>query len=167
MLGHAQQHSAVSCAKMTEPIQMLFGLWMWILVGPRKHVLRGATWRIRLSRPCAAVMRPFCQITLDYLFIFTARRYASAVYAMTLSVCLSQVGVLSKPVIQHDANNVPRQPRDSAFLMPKTSNTRGIEKTCDFSQITRHMSKTTQERSIVSVKGEQNRKLYDLSQKWM
>jgi len=34
--GHAQQHSAVSCAKMAEPVEMPFGLWT--LVGPRKHV---------------------------------------------------------------------------------------------------------------------------------
>jgi len=28
MLGHAQQHSAVSYAKMAEVIEMPFGLWM-------------------------------------------------------------------------------------------------------------------------------------------
>jgi len=27
MPGHVQQHSAVSCAKMAEQIEMLFGLW--------------------------------------------------------------------------------------------------------------------------------------------
>jgi len=52
---------------MTEPIEMPFGLWTQ--VGPRKHVLHGvhigATWRIRLNRPCsggpneAAEMRPY------------------------------------------------------------------------------------------------------------
>jgi len=45
---------------------MPFGLWT--LVGPRKHILDGgyigATWGIRLNRPCAAAMLPFCQITL-------------------------------------------------------------------------------------------------------
>jgi len=33
----------------------------------------GVTWRIRLNRPCAAAMRPFCQITLTtcHYFKFT------------------------------------------------------------------------------------------------
>jgi len=35
--------------------------WLWTRVGPRKH---GATWWIPLNRPCAAAMRPFCQIVL-------------------------------------------------------------------------------------------------------
>jgi len=56
--------TAVSCAKMAEQIEMPLGLW----IGPRKHLLHGmhigATWRIRLNRPYAAAMRPFCQITL-------------------------------------------------------------------------------------------------------
>jgi len=51
---------------MAEPIEMPFGVWT--RVGPRKHMLDGvhigATWRIRLNRPCAAAMWPFCQITL-------------------------------------------------------------------------------------------------------
>jgi len=36
----AQGHSAVICAKVAEPIEILFGLWT--RVGPRKHVLDGA-----------------------------------------------------------------------------------------------------------------------------
>ena len=59
-------HSAVSCAKMAEPIEMPFGFRTG--VGPRKHVLgwvhAGATWQIPLNRPCVAAMQPFCQITL-------------------------------------------------------------------------------------------------------
>jgi len=35
--GHARQHSAMSCAKTAEPIEMLFGLWA--RVGSRNHVL--------------------------------------------------------------------------------------------------------------------------------
>jgi len=62
--------SGVSCAKMAEPIAMLFGVWT--RVDARKHELGGVhigsdigdTWRIRLSRPCAAVIQPFCQIIL-------------------------------------------------------------------------------------------------------
>jgi len=46
--------------------EMSFGIWT--RVGPRKHLLDGvhigATWWIRLNRPCAAAMRAFCQITL-------------------------------------------------------------------------------------------------------
>ena len=38
--GHAQRHSAVSCAKMDELIEMSFGLWT--RVGPRKHLLCGS-----------------------------------------------------------------------------------------------------------------------------
>ena len=35
-----QGHSAVICAKTAEPMELPFGLWT--LVGPKKHVLRGA-----------------------------------------------------------------------------------------------------------------------------
>jgi len=62
--GHIHQYSAVSCAKITEPIEMPFRLWTQM--GPRKNmeVHIGTIWRIWLSCPCAAAMRPFCQITL-------------------------------------------------------------------------------------------------------
>jgi len=33
----------VICAKMAEPIKMLFGFQLWTLVGPRKHVLDEAS----------------------------------------------------------------------------------------------------------------------------
>jgi len=66
MPGLAQRHSAVSWAKMSEPIEMPFGLWT--RVGPRKHVLHGvhigATWQTPFNCPRAAVMRAICQITL-------------------------------------------------------------------------------------------------------
>jgi len=39
MPGHAWWHSAVSCAKMAEPIEMVSGLWTRVRV--RKHVLGG------------------------------------------------------------------------------------------------------------------------------
>jgi len=43
----------VSHAKITEPVEMPFGLWD--RMGPRKHALHrvniGATWRIRTNRP--------------------------------------------------------------------------------------------------------------------
>ena len=62
----------MSCAKATEPIEMPFG--MLTQAGQRKHVLDGlhigATWRIQLNRPCVAVMRPFCQITLTTCYNF-------------------------------------------------------------------------------------------------
>jgi len=51
--------TAMSCAKMAEPIEMSFGLWTQL--GTRKHVLHGvhigATQRIRLNRPCAAALQ--------------------------------------------------------------------------------------------------------------
>jgi len=57
---------AISCANTAEPITMSF--WMWTRVGPNKHASDvghvGATWRIRLNRPCAAAVRPLCRITL-------------------------------------------------------------------------------------------------------
>jgi len=47
---------------MAELIEMPF---VWIRVGPRKHVLGGvhigATWRMRLNRPCSMVIRLFCR----------------------------------------------------------------------------------------------------------
>jgi len=44
MPGHAGRHSAVSCVKMAEPIDMPFGLLTQI--DPRQHVLHGGThWR--------------------------------------------------------------------------------------------------------------------------
>jgi len=56
--------SSVSYAKKDEPIEMPFGIWT--RVGPPKHVLggvhSGATWRIPLNRPCAAVMRPVVKL---------------------------------------------------------------------------------------------------------
>jgi len=73
---HGRRHSAVSCAKMAEPIDMLFGLCT--RVSPRKHALggvhTGATWRIPVYRPCAVAMRPFCQITLTTCFIYHTQR---------------------------------------------------------------------------------------------
>jgi len=60
----------VSCVKTAEPIEMLF--WVWTCIGPRKRVWWvhiGAIWRIRLNRPCAAVMQSFSQITLSTLVI--------------------------------------------------------------------------------------------------
>jgi len=62
----------VSCAKIAEQIEMPFGLWT--RVGMYKHVLHGvhigATWRIRLNRPCsdgpneAVAMSPYVKLLL-------------------------------------------------------------------------------------------------------
>jgi len=41
--GNGWRHSAVSCAKMAELIEMSFGLWT--CVGRRKHVVHGGHWR--------------------------------------------------------------------------------------------------------------------------
>jgi len=72
MTGHAQQQSAMSCAKMAEQINMSFRLWT--RMGPRKHVLLGlhigTTWQIRLKHSCVAVMLPFCQITLTTCYYY-------------------------------------------------------------------------------------------------
>jgi len=63
--GHARWQSAVSCAKMAEPIDLRFGLWT--RVGRRKHKFNlirqvaptGTSHRIRLNRPSAAAMCPY------------------------------------------------------------------------------------------------------------
>jgi len=47
MLGHAQQHFSMSCAKMAEPINLLFALWT--RMGRRKH---------KFSRVCQ--IAPMC-----------------------------------------------------------------------------------------------------------
>ena len=60
----AMEISSGGRSNPSELIEMPFGVWT--LVGPRKH---GATWRIRLNRPCAAAMRPFCQITLTTRYV--------------------------------------------------------------------------------------------------
>jgi len=39
MPGHVRRHSAMSCAKIAEPIKMSYGLWT--RVGQRKQVLGG------------------------------------------------------------------------------------------------------------------------------
>jgi len=48
-----QGHTAVSCGRAAEPIEMSFG--MWTRVVRRKYALDGvhigATWRIQLNRP--------------------------------------------------------------------------------------------------------------------
>jgi len=55
--------TAVSCAKITEPIEMSFGLG---LVDQRKHMLhRRAHWHNlsnRLNRPFAATMQPYIKL---------------------------------------------------------------------------------------------------------
>jgi len=66
----------VSPAKTAEPIELTsFG--MWTRMGPRKHVLDwmhiGATWRIRLNRPCMAAIWPFCQSTLPFVILGSVR----------------------------------------------------------------------------------------------
>jgi len=74
MPWHARRHSAVSCAKMDEQVEMSFGLWT--RVGPKKHVLYGVHIGA-MNHPCAAVMRPFCQITLTTYcyYYYAALRY--------------------------------------------------------------------------------------------
>jgi len=96
-------------------------------------------------------------------FIFNARRYASAVYAVALSVRLSvrlsQVGVLLKRLnikshkqrrtIGKGLKNLDKFPPGS----PPTAT--GVPNAGrNFQQITRYISKTVQDRRIVSVKVE-------------
>jgi len=56
--------TVMSPAKTAEPIEMPFGLWT--RVGPKEACVTwehiGATWRIRLNRPCSAAMRPYVKL---------------------------------------------------------------------------------------------------------
>ena len=86
--------------------------------------------------------------------------------SVRLSVCLSQVGVLLKRLNIH-TNNTIRKLRDSSFLIPKISakfdqghSLRGNQmqvgwvKIGDFRQIIVYISKTVQDRCMVSIKVE-------------
>jgi len=67
MPRHAWRHLAVSCAKMAEPIEMLFELWSGVC--RRKRELHGghivATWWIRLNCPCAVAMQPYVKLLMN------------------------------------------------------------------------------------------------------
>jgi len=87
----------VSCAKIAEPIEMPFELRT--RVGPRNHVLggvyTGASWRIPLNRPCAAAMRPFCQITLTTCYYFISARTNTAEHTQFMRQILLRLSTLS------------------------------------------------------------------------
>jgi len=70
MPRHARQHSDGRCAKTAEPVEMPFGLWIW--VGPRKHVLDG-------------VQNPLCEraIFMGQDMPGHARRHSAVSYAKT------------------------------------------------------------------------------------
>ena len=100
--------------------------------------------------------------------IFTARRYASAEYAMVLCPCLSQVGVLLKRLnvgSREQKHTIARglqfsDVKDLREIRPRQP-LRGRQmqlwwvKIDDFPQITGCISKIIQHRLIVSVKGGQ------------
>jgi len=75
MAAHCKVYrlSAVSCAETAVPVEMKFVTLSQ--VGPGNHVLDGvhigASWRIRLNRPCAAAMWPYVKLLrpLDLLLI--------------------------------------------------------------------------------------------------
>jgi len=64
-------NSAMSSAKMAEPIQMPFRLWT--RVGPRKCALRGVhtgtTWWTPLIRRCVSVVQPVIKLLWSWLFV--------------------------------------------------------------------------------------------------
>jgi len=61
MPGHARWHYAMSCEKMAEPVDLLFGLWT--RVGQRKHKFsRNHQRRIWLNSLSAAAMRPYVKL---------------------------------------------------------------------------------------------------------
>ena len=85
-----------SAAKTAEPIEMPLGYGLGWAQGSTCQigVHIGATWRIRLNRPCAAAMRQFCQITLTtcycghcHLDLALTRQAWSAVFC-NIKTCL-------------------------------------------------------------------------------
>ena len=89
-------------------IKTPFGLWT--RVDPRKHVLGGvhtsATWWILLNRPCAAAMRPFCQITLTTCLpgvAWSRGPWRSDVYWTALTLCSYAAGFSASfsPICMH------------------------------------------------------------------
>jgi len=79
---HAHRHSAVSCSKMAEPIDLTFGCGLWWAEGSTSSVVYarlrqcaligwhiGATWRIRLNSPSAAAMRPYVKLLWPLVII--------------------------------------------------------------------------------------------------
>jgi len=60
MPGHVQRHSAVSCAKMAEPIDLPFGLWLEWAQGSTSSIV------FAVLRQCArmgvAAMRPYVKL---------------------------------------------------------------------------------------------------------
>jgi len=69
---HARRYSAMSCAKMADAV------WVVNLGVPKEACVTwghiGATWRTRLSRPCAAAMRPTMSNYSDHsLFLLRSR----------------------------------------------------------------------------------------------
>jgi len=65
MPGHARRHSAVSCAKMAEPIEMPFG--------SRTRVGQGSTFYMgaQPNRLCEAAMRPYVKLLLPHVIVLT------------------------------------------------------------------------------------------------
>ena len=88
MPGHAGRHSAVSCPKMAEPIEMSFGLCsggsLEACVAWR-HI--GAIWRIRLYRPHAAAMRPYVKLLLLRIknMMLSIKRYRSSLQCLSVN----------------------------------------------------------------------------------
>jgi len=70
-----RRHSAVSCAKTAEPIDLPFGLWTLVAEESTSSIVftrwrhcalpcwyTGATWRLRLNRPSAAATRSYVKL---------------------------------------------------------------------------------------------------------
>ena len=90
-----------------------------------KHVLDGvhfgATWRVRLNRPCAAAIRPFCQITLitsvSLFFSYSSVQYEAYVRCVFFYVVVycTQVWSRTKTLQYRCVDDVVRY-RQVAFL---------------------------------------------------
>ena len=79
--------------------------------------------------------------------------------SVSVSVCLSQVGVLLKRLNgshkqNHTIADCQRSPRNSTGVTPYGGTKVGWVKIGDFRQITVYISKTVQDRHIVSIKVE-------------
>jgi len=72
-----RRHSVVGCAKMSEPIEMLFRLWT--RVGPTKHVVGGVHTNATLVPSVCGVDAAFLSGYFDCLLLILIHRLMAAV----------------------------------------------------------------------------------------
>jgi len=111
--------------------------WLWTQMGPRKYVLHAvhidAAWQMRLNRPCAAAMQPFCQITLTTCYHYYESRtwdLATTTWTACQEACCGvrsrQPSLLEIRTLQrlaHKQLNVPRSVEHAKWYVITTTTT--------------------------------------------